>query len=147
MEHLPVGPNLRALWAYGTISGSGPHAQMEESTLVEAAAADPQELGAHRYNVNVDPERQISAVGGSNGLTFVEQFDVPWAIGKQTSLDNMAAKQKQGRRASRGMKPQLTHWGTRHPALPQPLTGRTRHPHPPALHIERRDTPCSCFRS
>eukprot|EP00439_Symbiodinium_sp_Y106_P068616 s3102_g11.t1 len=78
---------------------------------------------AHRYNVNVDPERQISAVGGLRWIeraqdrahwqqlatTFVEQFDVPWATGKQTSLDNIAANQQQGRRASRGMKPPLTH--------------------------------------
>ena len=58
----------------------------------------------HRFNPDADPERQLVAVAGLDWMqaaqdraawgamteTFVATFDVPWASGKQSSLNNIA---------------------------------------------------------
>ena len=69
---------------------------------------------AHRYNAFVDPERQLVQVATHEWMqvaqdmprwsalaaSFVKQFDVQWATGKQGSIQNLSPNSTQGRRGT-----------------------------------------------
>ena len=70
---------------------------------------------AHRYNPFVDTERQIVRVATLDWMEkacnmpvwsalateFVKQFDVPWATGKQASIQNLVPNMSSGHRGAR----------------------------------------------
>ena len=116
LEHLSTAAHVGAVRGHGQVQAWGAgRAVVAQPLWWEGEKTKPKKqrvTHVHRYNAFVDPERQLVHVAAlewmqvaqdrqrwaSLAAAFVQQYDVPWATGKQGSIQNLSPNHVTGRR-------------------------------------------------